>query len=245
VLGGPQSGGDFLRRLELAYMALAVVEGQRWHSYPSARAMARVVAESSPPERRTTALVAIRRLLGAPEKHVQPRGEAETVALARFDHPRGALEEVLAAHGLGWSSMRARGRAKRSASFRTSATSASSVTTNFHQASCARRPRIGLGLDAPGFDDAGAGELDRDIPLDGAADASGGGRMPEVSTSMAKLRSPRLRAAARRVVIPAARLGDHGTPAREGRGLVHERVQIDGASGLGPRVLGVAPGASD
>jgi len=190
-------------------MALAVVEGQRVAFIPFGARDGEGGPPSPSPPRRTTALVAIRRLAGDPEKQRAAAGEkAETVALHASTTQRGALEEVLGGARLGLAAACAPRQAKRSATSGRSATSSSSVTTNFHQASCARRPVWPRW--SAGFDDAGPASLIETIPLDGAADRVAGAGCRRSRTSMASCAHEASEQRHERVVIQALRLGDHG-----------------------------------
>src|SRR4029450_2540779 len=88
--------------------------------------------------------------------HHPPRRAPQSITWRRGEKRKPWRAHASATHGLrairssrrtasGWSRMRPRGSAKRSASLSTSATSPSSATTNFHQGSAGREARVGRG----------------------------------------------------------------------------------------------------
>src|SRR5215510_1908136 len=191
---GAEGRRHLLRRLELAHVALAIVERQRGALVPlgtgdgEGRRGIEAAREQHDSARRH---YTPRR---APHSMMWRRGEKRKpwrVHISTTQAPRSISSSRRIASG--WRRMRLLGRAKRSARLSTSATSRSSVTTNFHQVSRDRKSRMTAGRirvasatpEAPSFSDT-FHWIDESRP-------AGGASVPEVSTSMAKPERARAR----------------------------------------------------
>ena len=171
VLLGAERGGHPARGVELAVVPLAVVERERVAVEalgPRDREGGGRVEAAREQDHRAAA--GIRPPAGRPRSGRAAGARSGTRGPCR---PRRATGSARPAprrrRPSGCSSTRSRGSAKRSVSRSTSPISPGSLTTNFHQASRARNARIAPGLIRRSSATPGAGELHRDVPLDGLA----------------------------------------------------------------------------
>src|SRR5262252_3560576 len=184
---GAEGRRHLLRRLELPHVALAIVERQG----------GALVALGAGDGEGSRGIEAAREQHDSARRHYTPRRAPHSTIWRRGEKrkpwrvhisttraPRSISSSRRIASG--WRRMRLLGRAKRSARLSTSATSRSSVTTNFHHASRDRKSLMTAGRtrvasatpEAPSFNDT-FHWIDESRP-------AGGVRVPEVSTSMAK-----------------------------------------------------------
>src|SRR6266702_3476396 len=102
---------------------------------------------------------------------LRPLGTSMSAVRAEPPMARRALEEILAAHGLG---LEQDARPRQGEALGQLQDLGDIGIVRDHELPpgvLGEKAAYGRGLDASGFGDAGAAELDRDIPLDGAADA--------------------------------------------------------------------------
>ena len=201
--------------LQLARVALAVVEGERVALVALRPGDRERGGGVEPAGERITARSAIRRSPRPPEEDVQPRREPESVA-CRPRPPTGRAPPALPSGSprAGGECARAAGRSARQGSS-TSATSAASRDDELPPRLRGREGPDGAGLDAPLLGDPEPASLTETFHWIGnVATSGGGGSVPEVSTSMSQPRAwSAVSSGGEERRLEGLPAGDHGAPA--------------------------------
>src|SRR5215471_17876377 len=187
VRAGAEGRGHLPRRLELAHVALAIVERQR----------AALVALGEGDGESGRGIEATREQHDGARSHYTPRQGPHSMMWRRGEKRKPWRVHISATQGprsisssrrmaSGWRRMRLFGRAKRSARLSTSDTSRVPVTTNFHQLSRERKSRMTAGRIRVASATPEAASLRDTFHWIARSRATGGARVPDVSTSTAK-----------------------------------------------------------
>src|SRR5215468_4207825 len=184
---GAEGCRHLLRRLELPHVALAIVERQG----------GALVALGAGDGEGSRGIEAAREQHDGARRHYTPRRAPHSMMWRRGEKRKPWRVHISATQGprsisssrrmaSGWRRMRLFGRAKRSARLSTSDTSRVPVTTNFHQLSRERKSRMTAGRIRVASATPEAASLRDTFHWIARSRATGGARVPDVSTSTAK-----------------------------------------------------------